>query len=86
MVRIAVISAILESPSETEQSFNEIISEYHGIIRGRMGIPFNHERIAVIAITVCGALDEINAFTGKLGRLPDTLVKSAISKLELEEE
>ena len=85
MVRIAVISAILESPSETQQAFNEIVSEFQSMIRGRMGIPFDHERIAVIAIIVCGTLDEINTFTGKLGRLPNTLVKSSISKLELEE-
>jgi len=85
MKRIAVISAILESPSETQEAFNGIVSDYHSIVSGRMGIPFGGERIAVIAITVCGELDEINALTGKLGRLPETLVKSAVSKLELDD-
>ena len=83
MKRIAVISAILESPSTTQEAFNDIVSEFHAIVMGRMGIPFDNERIAVIAITVCGELDEINSLTGKLGSLPETLVKSAVSKLEL---
>ena len=85
MRRVAVISAILESPAEAQQAFNDIVSEFHAIVKGRMGIPFAGERIAVIAITVCGGLDEINTLTGRLGRLPETLVKTAISKLELEE-
>ncbi|MDR0314565.1 MAG: iron-only hydrogenase system regulator [Oscillospiraceae bacterium] len=87
MRRVAIISAILESPAGTQQAFNELVSDFHSIVRGRMGIPFDngHSHIAVISITVCGELDEINTFTGKLGRLPDTLVKTAISKLELGE-
>ncbi len=84
MKKIALISAILESPSDNQSDFNKIISDYKHIIKGRMGLPFDNEDIAVIALTVCGTLDEINALTGKLGTVANTTVKTAISKKEVE--
>ena len=83
MKKIAVISSILEHPSKAQAQFNEIISEYSNIVRGRMGIPFEAEGIAAICITVVAPLDKINSLTGKLGSLPDVMVKTAISKKEI---
>lgn len=82
--RIAVISAILEEPEKCQFEFNKIVSDYKDIIRGRMGIPFNEEGISVISITVVGTLDEINSLTGKLGNLNHVIVKSSISKKEID--
>lgn len=81
--RIAVIGAILDSPSEANSQFNAVLSEYKHIIKGRMGIPFQEEDISVISITVVGTLDEINTLTGKLGKLEHVTVKTSISKKEL---
>jgi putative iron-only hydrogenase system regulator len=44
-----------------------------------MGIPFDEEDTAVIALTLRGELDDINALTGKLGNLPHVTVKTAVS-------
>jgi putative iron-only hydrogenase system regulator len=44
-----------------------------------MGIPFDEEGMSVIAITVAGELDDINALTGKLGSIPNVAVKTAVS-------
>ena len=82
--RIAVISSILENPEKIQHEFNRIVSNYKDIIKGRMGIPFEEEGISVIAITVVGTLDEINSFTGKLGNLSNCVVKTSISKKEIE--
>lgn len=82
--RIAVISAILENPEKIQIEFNKIVSNYKHIIKGRMGIPFEEEYISVIAITVIGTLDEINSFTGKLGNLNNCIVKTSISKKEID--
>lgn len=79
MERIAVIGAILEKPQISQQNFNEMVSTFKGIVKGRMGIPFDHEDTAVISIVVVGELDEINAFTGRLGKLPHVTVKTAVS-------
>ncbi|MBE6081078.1 iron-only hydrogenase system regulator [Acidilutibacter cellobiosedens] len=82
--RIGVISAILENPKGSQYEFNKIVSEYKRIIKGRMGIPFDEEDISVISITVVGTLDEINSLTGKLGNLHECIVKTSISKKELD--
>lgn len=82
MRKIAVISAILEEPEKCQKEFNEVVSGFKGIIKGRMGIPFE-EGIAVICITVTGELDQINSLTGKLGNIPHVSVKTAVSKKDL---
>lgn len=83
MKRVAVISAILENSHSSQNTFNNIVSEFKGIIKGRMGIPLTDEGISIIAITVIGEVDEINNLTGKLGRIKDVNVKTSISKKEI---
>lgn len=80
MSKIAVISAILDDPLRNSSKFNDIVSDFQPIIRGRMGLPFPEEHISVVALTVCGSLDEINELTGKLGNIDGVTVKTAISK------
>lgn len=82
--KIAVIGAVLESPEVNQEKFNRTLSEFKGIVKGRMGIPFPDEGISVISITVVGSLDEINSLTGKLGNIPSVIVKTSISKKEID--
>jgi putative iron-only hydrogenase system regulator len=79
MKRIAVISAVLDDPGACQKAFNDTLSSYSGIIKGRMGIPFEKEKISVVSVVVTGELDAINALTGKLGNIPHITVKTAIS-------
>jgi putative iron-only hydrogenase system regulator len=79
MDRIAVIGAILEHPGTSQKAFNETVSAYRRVVKGRMGLPFDEEDVAVISLTLRGDLDTINALTGKLGNLPGVTVKSAVS-------
>jgi putative iron-only hydrogenase system regulator len=81
--KIAVISAILESPQESQQEFNNIVSEHKDIIKGRIGLPFEDTDTAVIAISVVAEMDRINAFTGKLGNVPNVTVKTAVSRKDV---
>lgn len=83
MKKIGVISAILEEPSLCQNKFNEVISHFKGIVKGRMGIPFEKEGLAAICIIVVGELDDINSLTGKLGNIEHVLVKTSISKKEI---
>lgn len=83
MKKIGVISAILDEPKSCQQEFNQIVSSFKGIIKGRMGIPFEEEGIAIICITVIGELDEINSLTGRLGNIDNVTVKTSISKKEI---
>jgi putative iron-only hydrogenase system regulator len=80
MERIAVVEAILENPEKCQKAFNDTVSAFKGIIKGRTGIPLDEENIAVIVIILKGDLDEINALTGKLGNINGVTVKTAVSK------
>ena len=83
MKKIASISAILEDPAASQEKFNQVISSFKGIVKGRIGVPFDEEGIAVVSLIVCAEMDEINSLTGKLGEIPDVLTKTAISKKEI---
>lgn len=86
MKYIAVIGAILEQPQLSQKLFNDVISSFKGIVKGRMGIPFEKENIAVVSVTLVAGLDEINSLTGRLGNLQGVTVKAAISSKTLEQE
>jgi putative iron-only hydrogenase system regulator len=79
MEKIAVIGAVLSHPETTQVLFNQTVAAYRNLIKGRMGIPFDKEDTSVIAITLQGELDAINALTGKLGSIKGVSVKTAIS-------
>ncbi len=83
MKKIALISTILEEPEKNQKDFNELIGNYKGLVKGRMGLPFDEYNMAVISITVVGTVNEINSLTGKIGNIPNTTVKTAFSKKEI---
>lgn len=84
MKRVAVISAILERPEDTQNTFNAIVSSYKDMIKGRMGLPLLEEGLSVVSITVVGEVNDINSLTGKIGKIPHIQVKTSISKKEIE--
>lgn len=84
MKRIAIIAAVLDMPSNSQKAFNEIISVNKHLVRGRMGIPFDKEGIAVVSVTVMGEMDEINALTGKLGKIEHVTIKTAVSNKQVD--
>ncbi|NLL71517.1 MAG: iron-only hydrogenase system regulator [Epulopiscium sp.] len=86
MKKIGAISAILEEPQWVQEEFNKVVSSFKGMIKGRLGIPFPEENMAIVSLVVIGDLNEINSLTGKLGNIPHVYVKTAISKKEIEEE
>lgn len=85
MKRIAVVAAVLEEPKQCQQTFNNIVASFNGVIKGRMGIPMDEHKISVISLTVLADLNEINALTGKLGKINGVTVKTAISGKEIAE-
>ena len=84
MKRIATIGVVLEDPKNTQDIFNNIISENSDIVKGRFGIPYDEQNIGVISVVVIADMDRINDITGKLGQIPNIAVKAAISKREIE--
>lgn len=83
MAKIAVISAIIDQPQKSQSAFNQVVSSFGGMVRGRLGVPFPEHGLGVVSLTVTGELDDINSLTGRLGKLEGVLVKTAISKKEI---
>ncbi|MFZ5985905.1 MAG: TM1266 family iron-only hydrogenase system putative regulator [Bacillota bacterium] len=77
--RVAVIGIVVNNREETSKKVNEILSDYGGIIVGRMGIPYKEKGISVISIIVDGTNDEIGALAGKLGSINGIKAKVAIT-------
>lgn len=82
MAKIAVISCILENPKENQQDFNDIVADFRGSIRGRMGLPFE-EGISIISLTVIGDKDDIDELSHKLEKVNGVTVNTTIAKKEI---
>ncbi len=77
--RIGVVGIVVEDINSANE-VNSILHDYSHIIVGRMGIPYREKEVSVISLIVDGSSDEISAMTGKLGRVKDVSVKSAMAK------
>jgi putative iron-only hydrogenase system regulator len=77
--RIGVVGIVVEDIEQAE-NVNAVLHEYAPIIVGRMGIPYKERNISVISLIIDGTSDEVSALTGKLGKIKNVHVKSALTK------
>ena len=85
MKRIGVIGIVIQARTgEIALEVQKILSAFSDVIIGRMGVPAPEEGISAIALIVRGENERISALSGKLGRLENVNVKSALSGVELE--
>ncbi len=77
--RIGTISIIIYR-REVATQVNEIISQYSDFILARQGLPLPDKGLNIITLIIETTSDNINALTGKIGRLKDVEVKSILSK------
>ena len=59
---------------------NNTISQYADIVLARQGLPFRDSNIAVISLIVEGDVNQINALSGKLGKIENIEVKAVVTK------
>ncbi len=71
---------ILLSAKTSVPKINTLLSEYGELILGRQGIPLRDKGINIISLVVEGNTDQINALTGKIGKLEGAEVKSILTK------
>ena len=76
--RIGTITILIRD-REVSPSVNHLLSEHAGIILCRQGLPFHDRPVAVISLIVEGTGDQINALTGRLGRLPGLSCKAVLA-------
>ncbi|NMA57317.1 TM1266 family iron-only hydrogenase system putative regulator [Clostridium cochlearium] len=77
--RVGVVGIVVED-LDSSTRVNEVLHDYAHIIIGRMGVPYKEREISVISLIVDGTSDEISAMTGKIGKISEVTVKSAITK------
>ncbi|MDR1793047.1 MAG: hypothetical protein LBR36_06380 [Bacteroidales bacterium] len=77
--KIGTIS-ILISARNAVNEVNALLSLYADIVYLRTGVPMREDALYIILLIVKSDADNINALTGKLGRLKSVKVKSNLIK------
>lgn len=83
MKRIGVVGIVVTS-KERVNEIQMLLSLYSDIIIGRMGVPDHESGVNAISVIVKGSVEEISALTGKLGKLENVNVKSALTPVEVD--
>ncbi len=76
---IAVISVIVEN-EESVAEVNSVLHCYRKSVLGRMGLPIREHNISAISVVVQAESGEINAMSGKLGRINGVTAKALYRK------
>ncbi len=82
-MRVGVMGIIIERDRAMAESVQRILSEHADIIMSRTGLPDKENGIYVISIIVKGSNESISALAGKLGKLKNVKVKSAVTDVEV---
>lgn len=78
--RIAVLSIIVEDRASAA-ALNAYLSDYAEFVIGRLGIPYREKGVSVIAVVLDAPASEINALSGKIGRLEGITAKTLFGKI-----
>jgi len=79
--RVAVVSIIVEDVASVE-ALNAILTQYRDGIIGRMGLPYKEKKVNIICVAVDMEENDINAMTGKIGRLHGISAKTNYSNVK----
>ncbi|MEG1509989.1 MAG: iron-only hydrogenase system regulator [Clostridia bacterium] len=82
MKRIGVVGIVVLD-RECVASVQSLLSNFANLIIGRMGVPDRQNGVSIISLIIEGSTEEISAFTGKLGKLENVKIKSAITTVEV---
>ena len=77
-MRLGFVGIVIEDRRQAEE-VNRVLSQFGGMIRGRIGVPDKDSGLAVIGIIVEGTNEQVGAMTGRLGNLSGVTVKSAMT-------
>jgi putative iron-only hydrogenase system regulator len=67
--RMGVLAIEVGRNGDNVARVNNVISAYHELIIGRLGVPYRERKVSIIALIVEGTTDECGAFSGKLGMI-----------------
>ncbi len=76
-----IISIVITDRDNAIAQVNELLHKYADSISLRVGYPIPHKSASIIFIILELTLDEIGAFSGKLGQIPSVKVKVTTLKI-----
>ncbi len=77
--RFGIIGIFVYNP-ENYQKINSTLSNYSSLIKGRLGLPLDKEKLRIISIIFEGTTDDLGSLSGKLGQIEGVEVKTLLSK------
>ena len=77
--RVGVVAIVVQNRRDAAPKVNAILSDYAGIVVGRMGLPYKQRDVSIISLIIDGTTDEIGAMCGKLGKLDGVIAKSTLT-------
>ena len=77
--RIGTVTVLVKDRTVAPQ-VNAVISQYADIILARQGLPFRDSFVSVISLIVEVDTNQINALSGKLGRIDNIEAKAVVTK------
>ena len=78
--RIALLGIIVEN-EEAAEPLNHLLHAYRHLVVGRMGIPYRSRGVNIISVAVDAPQDQINALSGKIGRLDGVSAKTVYANV-----
>lgn len=84
MKRVGVVGIIVKGNPHAGIEIQKVLTEFSDVIIGRMGVPDRQNGINAISVIVEGSTERLSALTGRLGRLENVNVKSAVTTVEIE--
>ena len=84
MKRVGVVGIVVKGNPNAGVEIQKVLTEFADVIVGRMGVPDRQNGIQTISVIVEGSTERLSALTGRLGRLENVNVKSAVTTVEIE--
>ena len=82
-MKVGFIGIIIEKDRAVAEKVNALLSLYGQYICGRMGVPDTKSGVFVISVVIKATNEVISALTGKLGRLDNVKVRSAVAECDV---
>ena len=79
--KMHVVTIVIDNVEEAYHPITELLHGYSTKIKLRVGYPMQDKNVSVIFLIMEMSLDDMGAFSGKLGQLKSVKVKSITLKI-----
>lgn len=77
LLRLGTLAVLVGDRGQVSK-VNALISKHERLILGRIGLPYREKNVGIIVLLVEGSMDELGAFSGKLGAVPGIKIRSSV--------